>query len=292
MQLCTWRPIPTRRSLILMNAICAYVEAPSSEGAGGVRPAPGPLAHARVLVCDDDPLVRAAITEMVEERAGSVIAETDRSRDAIDLIERFEPDVVVVDLGLAQGSGKEIIDFVAALEHSPRVIVFTSFDGVGISAPPGLVQIVLKPDFELLGRCLDSPPPEAPRGERRRPARTVSAPGPREPSGADRADDFYQTLADAQPDDTLVAVSLRGLDAATVVEQVRRTIRVQDRLVARGHAVVVLLISGTAAAPDALCRRLAQAIPDIDDRATSRSCGDDPVDAFIAIDHAARGEAC
>lgn len=275
-----------------MNAICAHVEAPSSEGAGGVRPAPGPLAHARVLVCDDDPLVRAAITEMVEERDGSVIAETDRSSDAIDLIERFEPDVVVVDLGLAQGSGKEIIDHVAAFDDPPRVLVFTAFDGVGITAPAGVVQIVLKPDFELLGHLLDTAPPDERRGERRKPTRTVPAPGPRDPSGADRADDFYQTLADAQPDDTLVSVSLSGLDASTVVEQVRRTIRVQDRLVARGHAVIVLLVSGAAAAPDALCRRLAEVIPDIGERVASRSCGDDPVDAFIAIDDAARSGSC
>ena len=275
-----------------MNAICAYAEAASSEGAGGLLPAPGTLAHARVLVCDDDSIVRAAITEMVEERDGSVIAETDRSADAIDLIERFEPDVVVVDLGLAQGSGKEIIDFVASLEDPPRVVVFTSFDGVGITAPVGLVQTVLKPDFELLGRCLDSAPTDQRRGERRKPTRVVPAPADRDPSGADRADDFYQTLADAQPDDTLVSVSLTGLDAPTVVEQVRRTIRVQDRLVARGHAVIVLLVSGTAAAPDALCRRLVEAIPDIETRSSSRSCGDDPVDAFIAIDNAARGGAC
>ena len=275
-----------------MNAICAYVEAPSSEGFGGVRPAPGPLAHARVLVCDDDRLVRAAITEMVEEREGSVIAETDRSSDAIDLIERFQPDVVVVDLGLAQGSGKEIIDHVGTLDDPPRVVVFTAFDGVGITAPAGAVQIVLKPDFELLGHLLDSAPPEERRGERRKPTRALPVPAPREPSGADRPDDFYRILADARPDDTLLSVSLTGLDALITVEQVRRTIRVQDRLVARGHAVIVLLVSGAAAAPDALCRRLVEAIPDIGDRVSSRSCGDDPVDAFIAIDEAGRSRSC
>ena len=246
-----------------------------------VRPQP------RVLVCDDDAGVRSVVTEMIEERGGRVIAETDRSTDAITLIERFEPDAVVLDLGLAQGSGKEVIDHLGSLERPPRVIVFTSFDGAWIGAPAPFVQVVLKPDFELLGRRLASVTSDAGGGDRRKPIRTTAAPAARQPSGADQADEFYRTLADARAEDTVMSVSLVGLDATAAVQAVRETIRVQDRLVMRGDALTVLLISGEAAAPDALSRRLADTIPDIDERTSSRSCGDDPVAAFLEIQTAA-----
>lgn len=234
-------------------------------------------------MCDDDAGVRSVITEMVEERAGHVIAETDRSVDAIALIDRFGPDLVVLDLGLAHGSGKDVLDHVAALERPPQVIVFTSFDGAAAGPPGGSLQVVLKPDFELLGRRLDSMTTDVGHGDRRQSSRAVPSPGSREPSGADRPDDFYRTLADARPEDTLLSVSLRGVDPEAVVEEVRRAIRLQDRLVTRGDALVVLLISGGAAAPDAVCHRLAAAIPDIAERSVSRPCGDDPVDAFLAV---------
>ena len=234
-------------------------------------------------MCDDDSGVRSVITEMVEERAGHVIAETDRSVDAIALIDRFEPDVVVLDLGLAHGSGKDVIEHVAALEHPPQVIVFTSFDGAAAGPPGGFLQVVLKPDFELLGRRLDSMTTDVGHGDRRQSSRAIPPPGQREPSGADRPDDFYRTLVDARPEDTLLSVSLRGLDVDSVVEEVRRAIRLQDRLVTRGNSLVVLLISGEAAAPAAVLRRLAPAIPDIAERAASRSCGGDPVAAFLAV---------
>lgn len=256
---------------------------------GSERPAPHTRSQPHVLVCDDDRGVRSVITDMVEERAGQVIAETDRSIDAIALIERFQPNVVVLDLGLAQGSGKDVIDFVATLDDPPQVIVFTSFDGAAVGASTGAVQVILKPDFELLGVRLDSMTIEARAGDRRKPTRAVPVPGVREASGADRADEFYRTLADAHADDTVMSVSLRGLDAITVIEEVRRTVRAQDRLVTRGDALIVLLVSGAAAAPDALCRRLIGAIPDLDERVSSRGCGDDPVAAFVAVAAAPTG---
>ena len=234
----------------------------------------------RVLVCDDDAGVRSVITEMVEERDGEVIAETDRSMDAIDLIRRFAPSIVVVDLGLALGSGKEVVEFTAAMPNPPRVIVFTAFDGSGLEAVSPFVEVVLKPDFELLGQRLDLSE-GAPIGRERRSAiRHLPRSAARDPWGVDGFDDFYRTLADARPDDTLLAISLAGLDEAAVAQDVRRAIRAQDRMIRRGGALVALLVSGGAAAPGAIRRRLCRVIPDIEERSRSASCGTDAIEAF------------
>ena len=242
----------------------------------------------RVIVCDDDDHVRVAISGLVEECAGQVIAETDHSADVIALIERFEPDLVVLDLALAQGTGMEVIQFLEQRPDPTRVIVFTAFDGV-VAADQAFVSVVRKPDFIGLERALLSTDSGDPAGERRKPVRSVPPTGRRSDDGTDEPDEFYRLLADAHPTDTLLGIDLHGLDV-DVAREVRRTVRRQDRLLRRGTSLLALLIGGTAAAADAVQRRLGPVIPDIDQRATRVPVGDDPIEAFDTLTRHLAGE--
>ena len=237
-------------------------------------------------MCDDDAAVRSLITDLIEQREGEVIAETGNSADAIALVERFAPDLIVLDLSLEHGSGMDVVDFIAGREHPTDVVIFTSFDGV-VDTEHAFVRVVRKPGFDELERQLDDDGRRlAPGGERRRSARVVAPPVQRSPRGLDDPDDFYRILADAHPTDSLLAVSVDAdhQDAADeLASTIRLTIRIQDRLLRRGDQLVALLIGGRPEAPDAVRGRLRAAVPDIDDRSSSILVGDDPVAVFMAL---------
>ena len=72
---------------------------------------------ATVVVCDDDPVARAAITVSCEEAGLEVVAETDSGSDAAELVRRFGVDVLVLDLSLADGSGERTLEALTGRGH-------------------------------------------------------------------------------------------------------------------------------------------------------------------------------
>jgi len=80
----------------------------------------------RVLLVDDHALVRAGIHSLLEEvESLEVVAETGDGRQALELIERLRPDVVLLDLGMAGLSGFEALKVSREKFPEVRVIVIT-----------------------------------------------------------------------------------------------------------------------------------------------------------------------
>ncbi|HEY7141349.1 MAG TPA: response regulator, partial [Methylomirabilota bacterium] len=97
--------------------------------AGVLRSLCGDRAKPHVLVVDDDPIVRAVVTQILE-RAGWSFAEAENGRIALQRVAARVPDVVVLDLLMPELNGFE---FVAALRRDPAwrgvpVVVLTSMD--------------------------------------------------------------------------------------------------------------------------------------------------------------------
>ena len=231
------------------------------------------------MVCDDDPVARRAVSGLVQDEVGEVVAETDRSGEAIRLFERFDPDILVLDLALAHGSGIEVIDYLRTRPTPPRVVVFTSFDSVnGIDAE--FVEVVHKPEFELLAQRLrDVTQPT----ERRNTTRDVPAVHPRRSVGADDPAEFYRVLAEAASDDTLVTLAVDNDDADDLVRLLRQSIRVQDRLIQRHDQIALILVGGGSGAGPALRSRLLPRLSDVGGRIFSSPAGDDPIACFLAM---------
>jgi DNA-binding NarL/FixJ family response regulator len=82
----------------------------------------------RVLIVDDHPIVHDGVSAILRpgrypcRRLGGTTAE------ALDLIKATTPDVVLLDLRLADGDDVAGVERVAALHPSAAVIVFTAFD--------------------------------------------------------------------------------------------------------------------------------------------------------------------
>lgn len=82
----------------------------------------------RVLLVDDHEVVRAGVRTMLERTEDiRVVAEAGSVRDAIVQAERTRPDVVVMDVRLADGSGIEATREIRARRQETKVLMLTSF---------------------------------------------------------------------------------------------------------------------------------------------------------------------
>lgn len=88
----------------------------------------------RVILVDDQPLVRAALQRSLPEHEIEVIGEADNGEEAIELVIESAPEVVVMDLHLPGGmSGIEITRRLATVAPLSRVLVLTgSADQFGV----------------------------------------------------------------------------------------------------------------------------------------------------------------
>lgn len=107
----------------------------------------------RVLVCDDDPVVRSIIGQLSVDAGHEVVGEAESSHEALELLHHLRPDVVVVDLALRSSSGHPVLEAAAAARV--QAIIFSSFIASEVLiAAEGDPVVVEKPDFDGLVRAL------------------------------------------------------------------------------------------------------------------------------------------
>src|SRR5271169_3452912 len=82
----------------------------------------GPL---RVLVVDDEPAIRRFLRAGLSSQ-GYVVSELDEGLPAIDIARRKGTGMIVLDLGLPDNDGSEVISRIRAAESSVPIIVLSS----------------------------------------------------------------------------------------------------------------------------------------------------------------------
>ena len=82
------------------------------------------------MLVDDHPVVRAGLRALLEGQADlSVVAEASDASTALDVAEKFRPDVVLIDLNLGPGpGGVAVTASLRARRAAPRVLVLTTYD--------------------------------------------------------------------------------------------------------------------------------------------------------------------
>jgi DNA-binding NarL/FixJ family response regulator len=83
----------------------------------------------RVLIVDDHALVRRGLAELIDQQADlEVCGEAEDISEALDIIEREQPDFAVVDISLKDGSGLELIKQVKARYPDVRMLALSMHD--------------------------------------------------------------------------------------------------------------------------------------------------------------------
>ncbi len=103
--------------------------------------------QARILIADDESLIRLDLREMLSELGYDVIGEAGDGRTALDLARKLLPDLVVMDIKMPE------LDGIAAAEHLTRekicpVVLLTAYsdqDLVERAREAGVVGYVVKP---------------------------------------------------------------------------------------------------------------------------------------------------
>ncbi len=84
----------------------------------------------RVVIVDDHAVVRAGIRALIETQKDlSVVGEASDAGTAADVVQRTQPDVVLMDLNLGDGpGGAETTSLLTALPTPPKVLILTTYD--------------------------------------------------------------------------------------------------------------------------------------------------------------------
>ena len=82
----------------------------------------------RILVVEDHELVRDAVAALLRETPDiDVVGVASSIRDALPLLDRHNPDVVLADLSLEDGSGMELVRALRRDKRKGRVVIMTGF---------------------------------------------------------------------------------------------------------------------------------------------------------------------
>lgn len=83
----------------------------------------------RVLLVDDHPVVRSGLRAVLTSGGVEVIGEAGTGEEALEMVERLSPDVVMCDLRLGDGiDGIQTTARLTKLNPAPAVLILTTFD--------------------------------------------------------------------------------------------------------------------------------------------------------------------
>jgi CheY-like chemotaxis protein len=108
-----------------------------------------------VLLVDDDPDFRTLMRELLEDE-GCSVREAENGRHALEVLETFLPDLILMDLMMPEMNGWELFDALQKrvdLASIPVAVV----SAVSRTGPPGALQVISKPiDLPNLLGLLDA----------------------------------------------------------------------------------------------------------------------------------------
>ena len=83
----------------------------------------------RVLVVDDHPIVRQGLVSVLEDEADlEIVGTAESGREAVRVVQRLAPDVVLLDLEMPDMDGVAAVPQLLAARPQVGVLVFTAYD--------------------------------------------------------------------------------------------------------------------------------------------------------------------
>ena len=111
-----------------------------------------------ILIADDHPMIRWAISRLAGRNAFDTIAQAETAKDALSAIAAHDPDIVILDLAMPGGSGMEVLRETRSKGDDRSIVILTAeIDDQRLSTALalGVDGIVLKnSDPAFLIECL------------------------------------------------------------------------------------------------------------------------------------------
>ena len=111
-----------------------------------------------ILIVDDEPIVRESIGDWLKD-AGYQVATAESGEEALEMVEKQEFSVMILDVRLPGKTGIKVLDEVKALNPQIKSIVITAYPSVELAVEAmklGAVDYLIKPvapdDLERLIR--------------------------------------------------------------------------------------------------------------------------------------------
>ena len=110
-----------------------------------------PVAQARGVICDDDPVTRRLVAQVLENCGVRVLAETDVVPNLLSIVGLAQPEVLVLDLWLEGTTGTSAIPEIRKLSPSTLLVVYSAHEEWKDKAlAAGASAFVVKPHFDDL----------------------------------------------------------------------------------------------------------------------------------------------
>ena len=108
---------------------------------------PADAAPRRVLIVEDEALIRLDLSEMLREEGYDVVGEAGDGQEAVDLAENLRPDLVIMDVKMPRRDGISAAAEIAAKRIAPVVLLtaFSQRDLVEKARDAGAMAYLVKP---------------------------------------------------------------------------------------------------------------------------------------------------
>ncbi len=101
----------------------------------------------RVVIAEDEAIIRLDLKELLEEEGYDVVAETGRGDEAVDLVRQLQPDLAILDIKMPGMDGLSAARHISA-DRLCAVVVLTAFsqrDLVDQAIDAGALAYIVKP---------------------------------------------------------------------------------------------------------------------------------------------------
>ena len=101
----------------------------------------------RVLIAEDEALIRMDLAEMLREEGYEIVGEAGDGQEAVELAERHQPDLVIMDVKMPRRDGIDAASEIASKRIAPIVVLtaFSQRDLVERARDAGAMAYLVKP---------------------------------------------------------------------------------------------------------------------------------------------------
>lgn len=105
------------------------------------------MRNLKIIIADDESIIRLDLRQMLEDAGHEIIAEATDGQQAVELARRFYPDLVIMDVKMPRLNGLEAASIINR-EHLAPVLLLTAYsqqDVVQAAVASGVIAYLVKP---------------------------------------------------------------------------------------------------------------------------------------------------